>query len=85
MNARDSNGTVSVPKWLLWVVGVVFTAFIGWAVRDRERIGERLQNIDARLTREEAVDEATQADLARLRETIRAYIDTRLREGGIEQ
>ena len=40
---------VAVPGWALAALGVLFAAFIGWAIHDRVRIGETLSKIRERL------------------------------------
>lgn len=47
------EGVVVVPSVVAWGVGVVFVAFVGWAIRDRTKIGETIDDLRDRLTRVE--------------------------------
>lgn len=40
---------VPVPSFIAWMIGVVFIAFVGWVIRDRERVAETLTKIRVRL------------------------------------
>lgn len=40
---------VAVPAWAMWMLGVFFVAFLGWAINDRVKVGEMLTKIRVRL------------------------------------
>jgi hypothetical protein len=45
------EGTVAVPALAAWAFGVVFVAFVGWAISDRREIGKVLDDVRERLVR----------------------------------
>jgi hypothetical protein len=75
----NGNGTVQIPKWMLWVVGLALGSFMTWAVNDRIRLGEQIVNLRERVGTMEAT-RFTAEQAAQQREVIRAYIDARLRQ-----
>lgn len=78
-HGMNGNGTVAIPRWLMWGFGLAITIFAGWAIRDRVRLGDDMDSVRERVVRLEA-QLFTEAEAARMRETIRAYIDARIRQ-----
>lgn len=50
---------VALPAWAAGALGILFAAFVAWAIHDRQKIGEVLGRIRERLARIEAKIEKT--------------------------
>ena len=84
-NGNSLNGHVAIPRYVMWLVGLLISTLVTVAVVDRRAIGQEMANMreDIAAIRETRFREA---DGLRLEQRLRAYIDQKIKEanGGNE-
>ena len=81
MNGTEGhkNGIVRLPMWMMGGVMTLFVALAMLVFNDRRELGRQIADLSSRVVSIEAT-RFTEADAARMREILRAYVDAQIRQ-----